>query len=180
MRTEALTGANDARRPGNRDGSGARLDKLWIPEPDILPPAPTFDNRIPDVAEIPVITVLAVHFSVAVLAPLFFRKWGRNAFLRFGSRTRCSFVWLLFQYGPVYSQQGAVAEVIPWIPGLHLEFAFRMDPLAWVMSLLVLVLVPWCCFYCARYFKRKDQDLRRVRRATPGLRGRHVRPGGGR
>jgi multicomponent Na+:H+ antiporter subunit A len=31
-------------------------------------------------AEIPVITVLAVHFSVAVLAPFFFKAWGRNAF----------------------------------------------------------------------------------------------------
>ncbi|WP_426764613.1 Na+/H+ antiporter subunit A [Pseudarthrobacter sp. 1G09] len=105
------------------------------------------------------ITVLAVHFSVAVLAPLFFRKWGRNAFYALAAVPAASFVWLLFQYGPVYSEQGAVAEVIPWIPGLHLEFAFRMDPLAWVMSLLVLGVGALVLLYCARYFKRKDQDL---------------------
>ncbi|WP_231994392.1 hypothetical protein [Pseudarthrobacter equi] len=72
------------------------------------------------------ITVLAVHFSVAVLAPLFFRKWGRNAFYALAAVPAASFVWLLFQYGPVYSQQGAVAEVIPGFPA-----STSSSPSAW-------------------------------------------------
>jgi multicomponent Na+:H+ antiporter subunit A len=106
-----------------------------------------------------VITVLAVHFTVAVLAPFLFRAWGRNAFYALAAVPGASFIWLLFQHGPVYSDLGAVAEVVPWIPGLQLEFAFRMDALAWVMSLLVLGVGSLVLVYCARYFKRKDQDL---------------------
>ncbi|MGO4237101.1 Na+/H+ antiporter subunit A [Pseudarthrobacter sp. YAF2] len=105
------------------------------------------------------ITVLAVHFSVAVLAPFLFRAWGRNAFYALAAVPAVSFVWLVSQYGSVYSGPGAVAEVFEWIPGLHLEFAFRMDALAWVMSLLVLGVGSLVLLYCARYFKRKDQDL---------------------
>jgi multicomponent Na+:H+ antiporter subunit A len=106
-----------------------------------------------------VITVLAVHFSVAVLAPFLFRAWGRNAFYALAVVPAASFAWLLFQHAPVYSGEGAVAEVVPWIPGLQLEFAFRMDALAWVMSLLVLGVGSLVLVYCARYFKKEDQDL---------------------
>ncbi|WP_411374663.1 Na+/H+ antiporter subunit A [Arthrobacter sp. MPF02] len=105
------------------------------------------------------ITVLAVHFSVAVLAPFLFRAWGRNAFYPLAVVPAASFVWLLFQHDTVYSGAGAVSEVVPWIPGLRLEFAFRMDALSWVMSLLVLGVGTLVLFYCGRYFKRKDQDL---------------------
>lgn len=105
------------------------------------------------------ITVLAVHFSVAVLAPFLFRLWGRNAFYALAAVPAVSFGWLMFQYNPIYSGPGAVTEVLEWIPSLHLEFAFRMDALAWVMSLLVLGVGSLVLVYCARYFKKKDQDL---------------------
>ncbi|TLM83172.1 Na+/H+ antiporter subunit A [Pseudarthrobacter sp. NamE5] len=105
------------------------------------------------------ITVLAVHFSVAALAPFLFRAWGRNAFYALAAVPAASFAWLLFQHGSVYSEQGAVEETVPWIPGLQLEFAFRMDALAWVMSLLVLGVGALVLVYCARYFKKRDQDL---------------------
>ncbi|RKO22044.1 Na+/H+ antiporter subunit A [Pseudarthrobacter phenanthrenivorans] len=104
------------------------------------------------------ITVLAVHFSVAVLAPFLFRFWGRNAFYALAAVPAASFAWLLLQHGPVYSG-GSISEVVPWIPGLKLELAFRMDALAWVMSLLVLGVGSLVLVYCARYFKKKDQDL---------------------
>ncbi|WP_258803855.1 Na+/H+ antiporter subunit A [Pseudarthrobacter sp. NS4] len=105
------------------------------------------------------IPVLAVHFTVAVLAPFLFRTWGRNAFYALAAVPAASFAWLLFQHAPVYSGSGAVAEVIHWVPGLRLEFAFRLDALAWVMSLLVLGVGSLVLIYCARYFKRTDQDL---------------------
>ncbi|MBA4103175.1 MAG: hypothetical protein C0488_13240, partial [Arthrobacter sp.] len=77
------------------------------------------------------ITVLAVHFSVAVLAPFLFRAWGRNAFYALAAVPAASFVWLLLQHGPVYAGTGSISETVPWIPGLQLELAFRMDALAW-------------------------------------------------
>jgi multicomponent Na+:H+ antiporter subunit A len=106
-----------------------------------------------------VITVLAMHFVVAAVAPFLFRAWGRSAFYALAAVPALSFVWLVLQYNAVYSEAGAVAEVNPWIPGLKLEFAFRMDALAWVMSLLVLGVGSLVLVYCARYFKKKDKDL---------------------
>src|SRR6476469_4277952 len=94
-----------------------------------------FDNRIPDVAEIPVITVLAVHFAVALVAPFLFRRMGRNAFYALAAVPSGSFLWLVLQHDAVYAGAGSPTVLIPWIPDLGLELAFRMDALAWVMSL---------------------------------------------
>jgi multicomponent Na+:H+ antiporter subunit A len=110
-----------------------------------------------------VITVLAVHFAVAAVAPFLFRKLGRNAFYALAAVPAGSFVWLILQHGAVYADSGTLhagtAEVIPWIPELQIELAFRMDALAWFMSLLVLGVGALVLVYCAGYFKNKDEDL---------------------
>lgn len=120
------------------------------------------------------ITVLAVHFAVAAVAPFLFRRFGRNSFYALAAVPAASFLWLVLQHGAVYpgaesvgagshgagSGPGAgTAEVLPWIAGLKLELAFRMDALAWVMSLLVLGVGALVLVYCARYFKDKDEHL---------------------
>ena len=106
------------------------------------------------------ITVLAVHFAVAAVAPFLFRKFGRSSFYALAAVPAGSFVWLLLQHGAVYSGAGTgPAEVLPWIPELNVELAFRMDALAWVMSLLVLGVGALVLVYCARYFKDKDDYL---------------------
>ena len=114
------------------------------------------------------ITVLAVHFAVAAVAPFLFRKFRRNSFYALAAVPAGSFVWLLLQRDAVYQGSagqassatgGAVTETLPWIPELRIELAFRMDPLAWIMSLLVLGVGALVLVYCARYFKNKDSDL---------------------
>ncbi|BCW47146.1 Na+/H+ antiporter subunit A [Arthrobacter sp. StoSoilB5] len=104
------------------------------------------------------ITVLAITFVAATVAPLIFSKLGRNAFYVLAAVPAAAFVWLVLQYGPVYSG-GGIEEVFPWIPDLKLEFAFRMDALAWVMSVLILGIGSLVLVYCARYFKNKDPGL---------------------
>jgi multicomponent Na+:H+ antiporter subunit A len=112
-----------------------------------------------------VITVIAVHFAVDAVAPFLFRKFGRNSFYALAAVPAASFIWLILQHGAVYPAAGAgavhpgTAEVLPWIPGLQLELAFRMDALAWVMSLLILGVGALVLVYCARYFKTKDDYL---------------------
>ena len=105
------------------------------------------------------ITVLAVHFAVAAVAPFLFRRLGRNAFFALAAVPAGSFAWLLLQHGAVYSDGGATSVTLPWIPDLRLELAFRIDALAWVMSLLVLGVGALVLVYCARYFKNKDSYL---------------------
>jgi multicomponent Na+:H+ antiporter subunit A len=111
-----------------------------------------------------VITVLAVHFAVAAVAPFFFKKFRRNAFYALAAVPAGSFVWLVLQRDAVYegaagASAGALTEIIPWIPELKVELAFRMDALAWIMSLLVLGVGALVLVYCARYFKNKDSNL---------------------
>ena len=55
------------------------------------------------------ITVLAVHFAVAAVAPFLFRKFGRNSFYALAAVPAGSFVWLLLQHGAVYSGGGTQA-----------------------------------------------------------------------
>ncbi|MFK4297211.1 multicomponent Na+:H+ antiporter subunit A [Arthrobacter sp. GAS37] len=115
------------------------------------------------------ITVLAVTFAAATVAPWIFRKLQRNAFYVLAAVPALAFIWLLLQYDRIYPGQslpgpgaptgGFIEETLPWIPNLKLEFAFRMDVLAWVMSLLVLGVGALVLVYCARYFKNKDADL---------------------
>ncbi|MEV7133417.1 Na+/H+ antiporter subunit A [Arthrobacter sp. NPDC093128] len=117
------------------------------------------------------ITVLAVHFAVAAVAPFLFRKFRRNSFYALAAVPAGSFAWLLLQRDAVYQGAsgqasaappftgGAVTEILPWIPELKIELAFRMDALAWIMSLLVLGVGALVLVYCARYFKNKDSNL---------------------
>lgn len=111
------------------------------------------------------ITVLAVTFAAATVAPWIFRRLQRNAFYVLAAVPSAAFVWLLLQYDRIYPGKGGnptggfIEETLPWIPNLKLEFAFRMDVLAWVMSLLVLGIGALVLVYCARYFKNKDADL---------------------
>jgi len=110
-----------------------------------------------------VITVLAVTFAAAAVAPWIFRKIGRSSFYVLAAVPAASLVWLVAQYGLVYPEGsptgGFIEESLPWIPELKLEFAFRMDVLSWVMSLLVLGVGTLVLVYCARYFKDKDGYL---------------------
>ncbi|ALE07336.1 cation:proton antiporter [Arthrobacter sp. ERGS1:01] len=104
--------------------------------------------------------VLCVHFIVAILAPLLFSRLGRAAFYVLAAVPAGSFIWLLAQYGAVYSPT-AISPVIdiPWIPVLDLNLTFRMDQLSWLMSLLVLGVGALVLAYCARYFKTADAGL---------------------
>ncbi|PYI65544.1 Na+/H+ antiporter subunit A [Arthrobacter livingstonensis] len=104
--------------------------------------------------------VLCAHFIVAMLAPILFSRWGRAAFYVLAAVPAASFVWLLAQYGNVYSDSAPSPTLdIPWVPALDLNLTFRMDQLSWLMSLLVLGVGALVLAYCTRYFKSADAGL---------------------
>jgi len=49
--------------------------------------------------------------------------------------------------------------VIPWIPDLRVELAFRMDALSADLSILILGVGSLVLFYCARYFRPEDPKM---------------------
>ncbi len=104
--------------------------------------------------------VLLAHFVVALAAPLLFARLGRAAFYGLAAVPAASFAWLLTTYGAVYAPtEPSPAVDIAWIPAIHLDLTFRLDPLAWLMSLLVLGVGALVLAYCARYFKADDVGL---------------------
>ncbi len=105
--------------------------------------------------------IIALHFVVALVAPLFFRRMGRHAFYLLAAVPAGSFIWLICRHDAVHSPgpTGVPTQLLEWVPALKLELAFRMDPLAWVMCLLVLGVGTLVLAYCAHYFKTDDADL---------------------
>ncbi len=113
-------------------------------------------------------TVLIAMFALALVAPVLFSRLGRSAFFVLAAVPAAAFAWLLFMVpgvlaadqGALGGQQGAPpSAVVPWIPAVHLELAFRLDALAAVLCILILGVGALVLFYCARYFKDDEPDL---------------------
>lgn len=112
--------------------------------------------------------VLIALFAVASIAPLIFRHMGRSAFYVLAAVPAAGFAWLLATF-PNYTGAGQnlangqpnapPSVVVPWIPQLQLELAFRMDALSAVLSILVLGVGALVLFYCARYFKQDEPNI---------------------
>ena len=105
------------------------------------------------------LTILAAHFVVALVAPFFFRWLGRNAFYVLAAVPAGSFVWLLTQYGAIEAGNPPM-ESFSWIPDFGLNISFQLDDLAWLLSLLILGVGALVLAYCARYFKADDGAFR--------------------
>ena len=112
--------------------------------------------------------VLTVLFTVALVAPLLFRRIGRSAFYVLAAVPAAAFVWLLATFHRYTAASQMVASgapnappsvVIPWIPDLKVELAFRMDTLSAVLSILILGVGSLVLFYCARYFRPGDTQM---------------------
>lgn len=114
------------------------------------------------------LVVLTVLFTVALAAPLFFRWFGRSAFYILAAVPAAAFIWLMATF-PAYTgadqslSSGAPnappSVVIPWIPDLRVELAFRMDALSADLSILILGVGSLVLFYCARYFRPEDPKM---------------------
>ena len=112
--------------------------------------------------------VLTVLFTVALVAPLFFRKAGRSAFFLLAAFPAAAFAWLMATFPQYTGANQTIASgapnappsvTIPWIPDLRVELAFRMDTLSAVLSILILGVGALVLFYCARYFRPNDPKM---------------------
>ena len=141
-----------------RQAVAVAVDKLEKSGSDHNPVIRSFPS--PKHAETLVLFVLCTHFMVSLVAPLLFSKWGRSAFYVLAAVPAASFVWLIAQHPRVYSPDLPTPSLdIPWIPAFELNLSFRLDELAWLMSLLILGVGALVLAYCARYFKSDDAGL---------------------
>lgn len=106
-------------------------------------------------------TTLLLLFVVASLAtPLLVNRLGRRAFAVIAVVPAVTAIWTAFQAPRALGGQ-AVVESFEWIPSLGVELSFRMDALAWGMSMLVSVVGALVLLYCTWYFKDSEPGLGR-------------------
>ncbi|MER7013943.1 hydrogen gas-evolving membrane-bound hydrogenase subunit E [Saccharopolyspora sp. NPDC000359] len=103
---------------------------------------------------------VVVHLLVALALPFLARRSTRAAFLTAAVPPAAALLWVLAQAGPVLAGE-AISETVEWAPLIGLEFAFRLDALALLMTILVAGLGAVVLVYADSYFSRGGGDARR-------------------
>ena len=106
------------------------------------------------------IAVLLIHALAVALAPVALRYVGRNALLMLATAPLAGVVWALAHTSSVFSGD-ILAEEYSWVPALSLDVAFRLDPLSWLMVLVVSGVGALVMVYAARYFSENAASLGR-------------------
>ncbi|QOR45832.1 Na+/H+ antiporter subunit A [Trueperella pecoris] len=103
--------------------------------------------------------VLAAFVIGAIVAPMVMRL-GRRGYMYLSLLPALSFGYLL-TLGPAVMGGDFPGGRLAWVPQLNLVLTFRIDHLAWVMSLIVTGVGTAVLFYCARYFSASAQGMGR-------------------
>ena len=101
---------------------------------------------------------MLAHFVAAALAPLLVRALGRRAFLVLALVPAAACAWAFARTGEM-ADGGVYTEVRPWVPALHLDLAFAMGSLQWVMASIVAGVGTLVLIYCTWYFDDDEAGL---------------------
>ncbi|MGQ4617579.1 Na+/H+ antiporter subunit A [Nocardia sp. R7R-8] len=99
------------------------------------------------------LAILLVHAAAALVAPLWVRALGRNAFYLLAVVPLGGFVWVIANW----SEAQRVRQT--WAPSIALDIDLRFDTLAAVLCALVLGIGALVLVYCARYFEDDQPRL---------------------
>ena len=115
------------------------------------------------------IAFLLVHLAAACVAPALVRRIGAKAFYLLALAPAATAAWALTRLpsGP----QDAHVEHVDWVADLGMHLSFRMDTLAWVMTLIVSAIGALILLYCAHYFDDDDGNLGLLAGALVGFAG---------
>lgn len=104
-----------------------------------------------------IVALLAVHLGAAIVAPSLVRLMGRRAFAPLALPPALTAVWAATMTGQAGSPDPHT-ERLRWVPDLMLGLTFRLDTLAWVMTLVVSVVGALVLLYCAHYVDEDSDD----------------------
>ncbi|MFC6017272.1 Na+/H+ antiporter subunit A [Plantactinospora solaniradicis] len=102
--------------------------------------------------------LLALHLVAAATAPALVRRWGRRACYPLALAPAAALGWAVAYAGTV-RDGGAVVETYPWVPGLGLDLALRVDTLSWLLVVLIGGIGALVLVYCVRYFDADEPGL---------------------
>ena len=106
------------------------------------------------------IALIVAHLVLAIAAPLLVTRLGARAFWLLAIPPALTAAWATAQYGTIAAGQ-VVTQTVAWVPSIHLELAFRLDTLAWLMTLVVSIVGVLVLLYCAAYFDDDEPGLGR-------------------
>nr|WP_188359857.1 Na+/H+ antiporter subunit A [Rothia aerolata] len=102
--------------------------------------------------------ILLAFLAIWLCTPWLHRLMGHKVFYLLAAFPAAALVFVLTKTSQILGGTPWV-ESVQWIPELNLELTFRMDTLAWVMSLLVLGVGSLVLFYCASYFEHSTSGV---------------------
>lgn len=108
-----------------------------------------------------IVVLLTLALSPIAIAYLA-RHIGSRVFFLASAVALAAFIHALTLSPAVLAGGDAVpVERVPWIPQLQLTLDLRMDPLSWLLTLIVTGIGALVLLYCASYFRRNDPTVGR-------------------
>ena len=104
--------------------------------------------------------VLLAHGVLALAAPALVAALGRRAFWVLALAPAAAALYALSRTSAVLGGNPP-AEHVPWIPALGFSVDLRLDPLSWIMLLVVGAVGTLVLLYCSAYFARDAHGLGR-------------------
>ncbi|MFD1715710.1 Na+/H+ antiporter subunit A [Amnibacterium flavum] len=104
--------------------------------------------------------LLVLFGLTAVLLPPLARRIGTRVFYVAAVPAAAGFVHAAFS-GPSILGGETLLERTPWVPSLGLTLDLRMDPLAWLLAMIVTGVGALVLVYCVRYFRDDEAGLGR-------------------
>ncbi|MDO5696453.1 MAG: Na+/H+ antiporter subunit A [Dermatophilus congolensis] len=105
------------------------------------------------------VALLVVHAIAALLAPMLVRRVGAKAFWALSVPPAATFAWALTQ--TVAARTSPPIEAYDWVPTIGMELVFRLDPLSWLLTLVVGGVGFLVLAYCSAYFSDDEPGLGR-------------------
>lgn len=105
------------------------------------------------------LALLGLHLAAALCAPMLVRVLRRDAFFILALVPASAVVWALFHTSQAFTHP--YTQSVPWVPRLGLFLAFRIDPLSWLMMIIVGGVGALVMVYAGRYFSAKAKSLGR-------------------
>ena len=94
--------------------------------------------------------LLVLHLGAAIVAPALIRLGGNRGFAALAVVPALTAGWAATRLGSAGSS-APHTESYEWVQGLGMNLAFRMDTLAWMMTLIVSVVGALVLLYCTHY-----------------------------
>lgn len=104
--------------------------------------------------------LLLLHLAAALAAPLLVRPVGRRAFWILALVPAAAAAWALAHTGAAFAEDPPTL-VYQWVPSLNLNLSFRLDPLSWLMVLIVGGIGALVLLYSSEYFSAQATSLGR-------------------